>query len=230
MSAPLAASIAEQLARLAPGLDPPAPLLDVLVETIDGAYVVRPADWQALREAEHEAGRPTPYWAVPWPSGAALARAVERRGAELRGARVLELGCGLGLPSVAAASAGADVLATDRAPEAVVFAAHTLALNELRGETAVVDWRESAALADRGPFDVVLAADVLYTRENVELLPRLLLALLAPDGEAWLTDPGRAGAAELLPVVKRLFELRSSPDDEDARVTHHVLSRRGGAR
>jgi predicted nicotinamide N-methyase len=108
-----------------------------------------------------------------------------------------------------------------------VFAAHGLALNDVAGETAVVEWRDAEALVERGPWDLVLAADVLYTRQNVEVLPRLLLALLAPGGEARLTDPGRSGAADLLPVVKRLFALRSEPDPADARVTHHTLRRAG---
>lgn len=237
MSAPLRASIAEQLAALAPDLTPPEPLLDVAVRRTaplapggDRAYYVLPRDWRALREHEREAGRPTPYWAVAWPSGLALARAVARRGpAGFAGRRVLELGCGVGLPSVAAARAGADVLATDAAPEAAVFAAHTLALNEVSGETAVVEWHAAAALVERGPWDVVLAADVLYTRQNVEVLPRLLRALLAPDGEAWLSDPGRAGAGELLPVAKRLFDVRTERDGDDARVRHHRLRRLAAA-
>jgi predicted nicotinamide N-methyase len=231
-AAALRTSIAEQLAALAPGFAPPEPLLDVAVRRTaplvaggERAFYVLPSDWRALREHERGAGRPAPYWAVAWPSGLSLARAVARRGAELAGRRVLELGCGVGLPSVAAARAGAEVLATDGVPEAVVFAAHTLALNGATGETALVEWREPAALVERGPWDVVLAADVLYTRQNVEVLPRLLRALLAPGGEAWLTDPGRSGAAELLPVVKRLFDVRSERDADDERVRHHTLRR-----
>ena len=58
-----------------------------------------------------------PYWAELWPSGVALAERVAEL--DLRGARVLELGAGLGLPSLAAALGGADVLATDWAEDAV---------------------------------------------------------------------------------------------------------------
>src|SRR5439155_14224135 len=58
-----------------------------------------------------------PYWAELWPSGLALARYVA--GLDLVGRKVLELGCGLGLPSLAAALRGADVLATDWADEAI---------------------------------------------------------------------------------------------------------------
>src|SRR5437868_15453712 len=58
-----------------------------------------------------------PYWAELWPSGLALARHVA--GLELDGLRVLELGRGLGLPSLTAALPGADVLATDWADDAI---------------------------------------------------------------------------------------------------------------
>ena len=44
-----------------------------------------------------------PYWAVLWRSGVALARELDR--VELRGLRVVELGCGLAVPSIAAARA-----------------------------------------------------------------------------------------------------------------------------
>ncbi len=189
----------------------------------DDVVVVRPRDWQGLREAEAAAGRPTPYWAVPWPSGHVLARAVARAGA-LDGTRVLELGCGLGLPSVAAARAGAAVLATDASEDAAVFAAHDLALNDALGETAVLDWREGTALAERGPFALVLAADVLYTRAGVEALLALLPRLLEPGGEAWVADPGRSGATEFLPVARRVLRLLASDRGPDATV--HRLGRR----
>ena len=61
-----------------------------------------------------------PYWAELWPSGLALAEHVA--GGGVAGARVLELGCGLALPSLAAALGGADVLATDWAADAVALA------------------------------------------------------------------------------------------------------------
>jgi predicted nicotinamide N-methyase len=58
-----------------------------------------------------------PYWAELWPSGLALAECVAAL--DLADVDVLELGCGLGLPSLVAAACGASVLATDWAPEAV---------------------------------------------------------------------------------------------------------------
>src|SRR4051794_24635403 len=80
--------------------------------------VLRPRDSEALLD-EHafEEQEFLPYWAELWPSGVALARAIAAR--SLRGARVLELGCGLGLPSLAAALGGGRVMATDWSPAAL---------------------------------------------------------------------------------------------------------------
>jgi predicted nicotinamide N-methyase len=205
-------SLAEQLAALR-GVAPealPAPLLEVAVRRLDcGVFLVHPSDWEALREEEAAAGRPVPFWARPWPSGIALA-------AELSddppapGTRVLELGCGLAAPSIVAARAGANVLASDGVSDAVVFAAHSLALNEAEAEVAHADWDEQGEqLVARGPFDLVLGADVLYMPRNAELLIRLLPQLLAPWGEVRLADPGRANARVFFAAARATFSLRT---------------------
>src|SRR3954454_14762650 len=196
----LKASLATQLATLrgVPEEELPPALLDITVRRVGIAYYVCPADWEQLRHEEGGAGRPVPYWARPWPSGVGLAGALHDD-PPAAGTRVLELGCGLALPSVIAARAGADVLATDGSTDAVVFAAHVLALNEVEGEVAHVDWSTHGdALVARGPFDVVLAADVLYTKANVDAALVLFPRLVAPGGELKIADPNRAGAARFL--------------------------------
>jgi predicted nicotinamide N-methyase len=134
-----------------------------------------------------------PYWSVLWRSGVALARELE--GVALRGLRVVELGCGLAVPSIAAARGGAAVLATDACADALTLATRNAHVNGVRIETATVDWAEPDELVRRAPFDLVLAADLLYERASIPLLLSLL-PRLAP--EAWLADPGRpAGVAFL---------------------------------
>ena len=211
-------SLAEQLAALrgVPAGSLPAPLLEVTVRRVDppGLYLVHPSDWEALREEEAAAGRPTPFWARPWPSGLALARDLAER-PPAAGAKVLELGCGLAAPSIVAARSGATVLATDGASDAVVFAAHSLALNEVEAEVAHADWAEHGdVLVERGPFDLVLGADVLYTPANAELLVRLLPRLLAPWGELRLADPGRANARVFLAAARASFAVRKHEDGD----------------
>jgi predicted nicotinamide N-methyase len=183
--------------------------------------VLRPRDAEALldeRAFEHEEF--LPYWAELWPSGVALARRVAARA--LRGARVLELGCGLGLPSLAAALAGGRVLATDWSPQAIGLLEDNAARNDAALETAIVDWARPEALVERAPWDLVLGADLLYERRNVEplldLVPRLLGASDSGDeasgrgrGELWLADPGRAPLDDFLAAFERLAEDADGP-------------------
>jgi predicted nicotinamide N-methyase len=139
-----------------------------------------------------------PYWAVLWRSGLALARELE--GEALRGRRVVELGCGLAVPSIAAARAGASVLTTDACDEALALARRNARANGVRIETAAVDWAAPGELVRRGPFDLVLAADVFYERASVSTLLSLL-PRLAP--EAWVADPGRPAAEAFLEQASR---------------------------
>ena len=133
-----------------------------------------------------------PYWAELWPSGVALAGYVA--GLALAGRSVLELGCGLGLPSLAAARAGGVVLATDWAPEAVELVAANAARNGIELATGVLAWDEDADQRLLGRFDVVLAADVLYEERNARPLLVLLDRLVASEGAALIADPGRRHA------------------------------------
>src|SRR5215208_1485091 len=88
-----------------------------------------------------------PYWSVLWRSGVALARELD--GVAVRGLRVVELGCGLAVPSIAAARGGATVLATDACAEALPLAARNARLNEVHMKTATVDWTRPAELLRR---------------------------------------------------------------------------------
>jgi predicted nicotinamide N-methyase len=225
--AALRVSLAERLSALreVPADELPPALLDVAVQRFDVSseelVLVRPRVWEQLRHEEGGAGRPIPYWARPWPSGLALAASLvdEPVAAD---ARVLELGCGLGAPSVVAARSGAAVLATDGAADAVAFAAHALALNEVVADVAIVDWAaQGEALVDLGPFDVLLAADVLYTRANVETALRLWPRLLTDDGVLRLADPQRAGTRDFLAAARGTFSVVSEREDEG--VALHVL-------
>jgi predicted nicotinamide N-methyase len=134
-----------------------------------------------------------PYWSVLWRSGVTLAREVAAL--PLAGSRVVELGCGLGAPSLAAAKCGATVLATDADPAALELVRRSAELNQVSLETKVVDWSDADELVELGPFDLVLAADVLYERPSVALLLSLM-PRLAP--EALIADPGRPASGAFL--------------------------------
>jgi predicted nicotinamide N-methyase len=158
---------------------------------------------------------------VLWRSGVALA--AEVGSAELTGLSVVELGCGLGLPSLAAARAAADVLATDEDADALELVERNARENRLRLETARVDWFEPGELIGRAPFDLVLGADLLYERQNVAALLNLLPHLAS---EAWIADPGRPAAEPFMERARERWRVETT--------THGVVSvhrlRPGGAR
>jgi predicted nicotinamide N-methyase len=175
--------------------------------------LLRPRDAEALLSEEaFENEEYLPYWAELWPSALALARAVGVR--VLHGARTLELGCGLGLPSLAAALAGGRVLATDWAPDAIAMTERNAARNGLAIETLCVSWAQPEPLLARAPWDLVLASDVLYeARNGVALLP-LLPRLIDAHGEIWLADPGRLAAGPFLAHAAETFTIERRPARE----------------
>ena len=165
-----------------------------------------------------------PYWSVLWRSGVALARELD--GMALRGLRVVELGCGLAAPSIAAARAGAAVLATDACAEALTLVARNARANDVRIETATVDWAKPDELVRRAPFDLVLAADVLYERASVG---PAAVALAAPraGGLARRSRPARGRRVRRAggpPLADRDARPRRRPDPPAAaRLTRGYL-------
>ena len=175
--------------------------------------LLRPESPEALIDEEAFADDEfLPYWAELWPAATALAEALP----DVRGLRVVELGCGLGVTSLVAAARGADVTATDWAPDAVELLRENAARNGLALRAEVRDWRER--WEER--FDLVLAADVLYEQRNVEpLLARL--HELAPEALVGLA--GRPYEAEFL-------RLAGSYQEVSARVVRIPASSAGCVR
>ena len=183
--------------------------------------VLRPRDSEALIDEEAFArDERMPYWAELWPSGVALARMVSER--SLGGRRVLELGCGgLALPSIAAALAGARVLASDWSAEALALAGDNAERNGATIEVAECAWARPERLVREAPWDLVLAADVLYEQRNVPLLLDLLPRL---GGEVWLADPNRPPLPSFLAAARGRFEVVSTGAREPPGVGVHRLT------
>lgn len=189
----------------------------------------------ARARVEVAAGIHMPYWGLLWASGQALAESVLTEREWFRGRRVLELGCGLGLTAAAALATGAQVWAADCFEEALLFTSYnTLQIAGCGPQTVLLDWRTAegrAACRSIGPFDGILAADVLYEEADIEPLLELLPTLLAPKGICWLAEPGRRVARAFLSAAiargwqdrEVMYERGWPPDGETAGVTVHEL-------
>ena len=124
---------------------------------------------------------------------------------------MLELGAGLGLPSLAAALRGGDVLATDWAEDAVALLRGNAERNRIALRAECVRWDEPGPLLAGAPWDLVFGADLLYEQRNADALRELLPVL---GGDLLLAEPGRPFAARFLAqwdveeLAERVYRLR----------------------
>lgn len=148
-----------------------------------------------ISEADFVMDERLPYWADLWPSSRVLAGALLAHVGQ--GKRLLELGCGLGLDTVAAMTAGYAVTATDYYEDAL----HVTRMNARHNvghepTVRMVNWRQWPE--DIGTFDMVIAADVLYEKEYATLVAQCIARALSPTGEALVADPGRLALPDFL--------------------------------
>jgi len=174
-------------------------------ESLFGLELLRPESPEALIDEEAFADDEfLPYWAELWPAALALAGGLP----DVAGLRVVELGCGLGVPALVAAARGADVTAVDWADDAIELLRENAARNGLVLRAELRDWREP--WDER--FDLALAADVLYERRNVEpvlarlreLAPVALVGLAGrPYEDAFLREVDAEVVAERVVRITR---------------------------
>ncbi len=142
-----------------------------------------------------------PLFGQVWPSSIALAVHMGQRPVSA-GERILELGCGLGLPSLVSHRRGADVTASDRHPLAARFLLKNLRLNGLPPlPYGHADWGDAgSAIALLGPlthlelqgrFDLIMASDVLYERDDAGGLSGTIERRARRCAEVLIVDPER---------------------------------------
>jgi predicted nicotinamide N-methyase len=176
----------------------------LVVETMDEARAAPPAELQRrIRVGEVSLQVSGPGWPEERPeerillwwglTTSALALAEDLIARDLRGLRVLELGCGLGLAGIAAGRAGAAVTLSDLSEDALAYAGANAAANGLpraRCATRSLDW--VAPPADlQGGYELVIGSELLYDYTSHGPLLRLLPRLLAPGGRVLLVDRPR---------------------------------------
>lgn len=173
-----------------------------------------------------------PYWAYIWPGAYLLAETVARE-AWPEGARVLEIGCGLGLAGLVALQAGARVHFTDYDRTPLDFVARSAVANGIASDrftTARLDWRD----LPEERYPIILGADVLYERRLVPLVSNLIAQMLEPGGFALVAGPYRVATEDLPTVLGRVGLLTEAigveTRDEHGRTvagTLHRIHRRG---
>ena len=143
---------------------------------------------------------PRQYGTVLWPASIALALEIAERPAEFRGRTVLELGAGVGLSGIAAASVGAHVLQTDRDEEALAFCRVNAGRNGVTLEQRPSDW---SAWSDGARYDWIIASDILYRETLHPQLRAIFDANVAPGGRMLIADPLRTASVRLLQAMEQ---------------------------
>ena len=165
-----------------------------------------------------------------WPASRALAQAVKH--IDIANRRIIELGCGLALPSLLLKSRGADVTASDHHPLSERFLDYNAVLNSL----PPIPYRDlpwTKKIRKPGQYDLIVGSDVLYERNHPGMLARLIEQLAAPVAKVMITCPGRGYRNRFSWLMEEMgFELTATPmafsEDEPALYRGRLLSYRRG--
>lgn len=150
--------------------------------------------WEAWERALGVSLSEAPFWATVWPAAWATARWLSEDPTPVRGKRVLELGCGGAVASIAAARAGArQVVANDIDAAALVVAQLNAQLNQV---TVQLDNTNRAQTGSFGEAQTVLVADMFYERQVSAVLVQHLARFVEQGGEVWVADGGRPFAPQ----------------------------------
>jgi predicted nicotinamide N-methyase len=167
--------------------------------------------WHAREEDLDAMGLPSPFWAFCWAGGEALARSLLDHPERVAGLRVLDFGAGGGIEAMAAARAGARVVAVDVDPLAARCAKLNADLNGVALDAVVADW---VGREDLG-FDAVLVGDVTYDPELARRVVDWLAGLADRGVDVWVGDPGRGCLPEESLHRFQRVESHRAPADND---------------
>jgi len=144
-----------------------------------------------------------------WPASRVLANAVNQ--IEISDQRIVELGCGLGLPSLVLQHRGANITASDHHPLSESFLDYNAALNELPAIPYLdLPWANRENSLPR--FDLIIGSDILYEPNHVQLLGGLIERIANPTAKVMVSCPGRGYRNKFSRSLIELgFELTTTP-------------------
>jgi predicted nicotinamide N-methyase len=144
---------------------------------------------------------PFPYWAKVWPSAIALVKVLQKHPSLIRDKTVLELGAGIGLPSLLMASEAKTIQVSDYDSEAVELLRKNIAHLQLHNVQALqMDWND---LPENINPEVIILSDVNYDPTQFESLTKLIQKFIHQGCTIILSTPQRIIAS---PFVLALSE------------------------
>lgn len=146
-----------------------------------------------------------PLWAKIWPASWVLAGFLAEMPVAA-GKNWLEIGAGVGLVSIVAASFGHRIIMTEFNPDALQFAHANAVINGCpRLPIRRLDWNRPG-LAEA--FDYIVASEVTYKKEHVAALLKLFRTYLKPDGMVYLAGEMRRVSRDFYQHLESAFDIR----------------------
>lgn len=157
-----------------------------------------------------------PFWTRLWPSAIALSIFLRENEGLIKGKKVLELGAGLGLPSVVAATKAQSVTSSDHIDAAVETMVKSFSYHGFNNANSVrIDVR---GIPEELQGDLLLLSDVNYDPQLFPDLMKLVKRFLKNGSTIILSTPqrimGSAFIESLMPYMKshQLFEIKETKD------------------
>lgn len=204
----------------------PCRLENVQLATQDIALFV--PEKKAVKTAYQEGLIPLPHWSQVWPAAKALALFILQHPFYIEEKLVVELGAGLGLPSLVAAHHAAAVFCTDKVPEAVATVQKSILHLHLKNMTAeVLDWQH---LPPGIEADVLLLSDINYEPSAFAAMQEVIEFFLQKETTILLSTPQRLMAKDFIALLlghcTRQEEITVLHDAKNVVITTLVLERK----
>jgi SAM-dependent methyltransferase len=126
----------------------------------------------------------------------------------LEGKRILEIGCGIGLPSIVVKQLGGDITASDYHPFARSFLLENTILNSL-APICFKTGNWNTANPSLGKFDLIIGSDVLYEHQHIELISSFIDRHSSSQVDVIIVDPGRGSHRAFAREMERLGYVHS---------------------
>lgn len=149
-----------------------------------------------------------PLWARIWEGAIVLADYIYSLNLETQRC-LLEIGSGVGVAGIIAASLGHDVTITDYNKDAIAFACANACKNLGSKNTVkikILDWRKPEISKK---YDYIIGSSVIYKEESFDPILDLFHMALKKDGQIILSENFSKNSLKFLEVLSRKYKVQA---------------------
>ena len=163
---------------------------------------------------------PFPFWAKLWPSSIALLDVLKVHPHLIQNKHVLEIGAGIGLPSLMMADIAKSVQISDYDKEAVTLLQKNIEHLQLQNAEAFqLDWK---AIPENMNAEVVILSDVNYDPTQFETLTKLIDKFIHQGCTIILSTPQRIMASPFIQKLEASIKARYEATVEENGVNQEI--------